>query len=268
MTDRHTWPLALSYAATQFCDETLSAYRNAGIQYMEFSGGNISAFAETDYAKTARAIYAKAKSYDVTISSVHLPFAPFSLLDPAFADPAKRDKVVSIQSELIRAAADSGVGIAVIHPSGEPYKENEREDRLQCAIDTIGRLNAIAKEAGILLALENLPRTCLCRNSSDMLRFLHDIPDLRVCFDTNHNLSEPNVDFIRAVGNRIATLHVSDYDFEDEKHWFPLEGKNPWSDILTALEEADYNGRFTYEVGFSGSKTIADVADNFTQLIP
>ncbi len=267
MTDRHCWPLALSYAATQCGDETFSAYRDAGIRYMEFSGGNISAFEKTEYVKKAREIYQKAKSYDVCISSVHLPFSPFSLLDPAFADPVMRDKVVSIQSELLRAAADSGVEIAVIHPSGEPYTEQEREDRLRCAIDTIGRLNAIAKEAGITLALENLPRTCLCRNSTDMLRFLHDIPDLHVCFDTNHNLAELNVDFIRAVGSRIVTLHVSDYDFVDEKHWFPMEGLNPWNDIFTALEEVGYNGRFTYEVRFKDGKTIADVAKNFAQLI-
>lgn len=267
MTDRHNWPLALSYAATQFGDETLAVYRNAGIHYMEFSGGNLSAFEETEYVKNARAIYEKAKSYDVTISSVHLPFSPFSLLDPAFADPAKRDKVVEIQSELLRAAADSGVEIAVIHPSGEPYEESEREDRLQCAIDVIGRLNKIAKEAGITLALENLPRTCLCRNSADMLRFLHDIPDLHVCFDTNHNLAEPNVDFIRAVGSRIVTLHVSDYDFVDEKHWFPMEGLNPWNDMFAVLEEVGYSGRFTYEVGFKDGKTIADVAENFARLM-
>ena len=267
MTNRHDWPLALSYAATKFGDETLSTYRDAGIHYMEFSGGDIAAFEKTEYVKNARAIFAKAKSYDVTISSVHIPFSPFSLLDPAFADPEKRDKIVTIQSELIRAAADSGVEIAVIHPSGEPYAEEEREDRLQCAIDTIGRLNGIAKEAGITLALENLPRTCLCRSSAEMLRFLHDIPDLHVCFDTNHNLAEPNVDFIRAVGSHIVTLHVSDYDFVDEKHWFPMEGKNPWNDIFAALEEAGYNGRFTYEVSFKDGKTIADVAENFKRLM-
>lgn len=267
MTDRHSWPLALSYAAAKFGDETLSAYRDAGIRYMEFSGSDPNPFRETDYIRKAREIYAKAKSYDVTISSIHLPFAPFGLLDPAKADPAVRDSIVAYQSELLRAAADSGVDIAVIHPSGEPYEEGEREDRLECAIDTIGRLNAIAKEAGITLALENLPRTCLCRNSADMLRFLHAIPDLHVCFDTNHNLAEPNVDFIRAVGSRIVTLHVSDYDFVDEKHWFPMEGLNPWNDMFAALEEVGYSGRFTYEVGFKDGKTIADVAENFAHLM-
>ena len=267
MTNRHNWPLALSYAAAKFGDETLSAYRDAGIHYMEFSGSDPNPFRETDYVKKAREIFAKAKSYDVTISSIHLPFAPFNILDPAIADPAVRDSIVAYQTELIRAAADSGVEIAVIHPSGEPYAEEEREDRLQCAIDTIGRLNTIAKEAGITLALENLPRTCLCRSSAEMLRFLHDIPDLHVCFDTNHNLAEPNVDFIRAVGSHIVTLHVSDYDFVDEKHWFPMEGKNPWNDIFAALEEAGYNGRFTYEVSFKDGKTIADVAENFKRLM-
>lgn len=267
MTNRYDWPLALSYDASKFSDEVLSAYQRAGIRYMEFSNGNRDYFTESEYVKNAKTIFTKAKAYDVTISSIHLPFVPFVLLDPASTDRAVRDSIVAFQSELIKAAADSGVDIAVIHPSGEPYPEEERSMRLDCAVDTIGRLQKTAQEAGITLALENLPRTCLGRDSSDMLYFLRNIPALSVCFDTNHSLIEPNTAFIHAIGKKIVTLHVSDYDFADEKHWLPMKGKNPWNDIFRALEEVDYNGRFTYEIVFKDGETIADVADNYAALI-
>jgi sugar phosphate isomerase/epimerase len=53
-----------------------------------------------------------------------------------------------------------------------------------------------------------------------------------VCFDTNHLLKESSEDFARAVGPHIVTLHVSDYDGKDERHWMagedhPLAGGGP-----------------------------------------
>ena len=66
------------------------------------------------------------------------------------------------------------------------------------------------------------------------------------------------------MGGRIITLHVSDYDFVDERHLLPGEGKNPWGEILRALEEVGYDGRFTYEVRAGNG---AAVAENFRWLM-
>ncbi len=267
MTNRNNWPLASSRPAASFGDELLSGMQKAGVHYMELSSGSIPPFLETlDYMNKAKEIYAKAKSYDVTISSIHLPFAPFGTIDPTLADPDMRKYMFDLQSGLIKAAADSGVEIAVIHPSGEPYKDEERPEKMKYAIDMIDKLTSVAKNAGMTLALENLPRTCLCRTHDEMEAFLDAIPDLRVCFDTNHNLSEPNAEYIRAVGSKIVTLHVSDYDFIDEKHWFPMDGKIDWQELLSVLEEVDYQGRFTYESMPEG-KTIFDLAENHKKLM-
>ena len=157
------------------------------------------------------------------------------------------------------------VAFLVIHPSGEPYEEAERSRRITVGIDMISRLNTVAKELGMTLALENLPRLCLCRTHDEMESFLQAIPDLRVCFDTNHNLVESNAEYIRAVGDRIVTIHVSDYDFVDERHWLPMEGKNDWEEILSVLEEISYAGRFVYEL--HSGPTPQDVADNYQKLM-
>ena len=141
MTNRHDWPLASSRPAANFGDEMLAAMQKSGIDYMELSSGAIPPFTETlDYVNNAKAIYAKAKSYDVTISSIHLPFAPFSRIDPAMADPDCRKYMYELQSGLIKAAGDSGVDFAVIHPSGEPYKEEERPEKMKDAIEMIASL--------------------------------------------------------------------------------------------------------------------------------
>ena len=266
MSSRQTWPLALSVGPAAMNEESLRQLSDAGIAHIELSSGAVAPFyKELDFPHKAKEIVSLARSCGVTVSSVHLPFGPFSEIDPAHRDPAVRAHAVELQTELLNAAGDAGIGLCVIHPSGEPYEENERAERLELAADVIAKVTDAASTAGVTLCLENLPRTCLCRTSDEMLYFLDRIPDLRVVFDTNHSLREDNVHYIRAVGAKIVTLHVSDYDFIDEKHWLPLEGKNDWPAILNALEEVGYAGRFLYESG--AGRPYRDIADNYKKLI-
>ena len=104
--------------------------------------------------------------------------------------------------------------------------------------------------------VEILPRTCLGRNSGEMLDLLSADPRLRACCDTNHLLTEDLPGFIRRLGDRVETLHVSDYDGKDEKHWLPGEGVLPWPEVLAALAEVGYKGPWLYEIGLGTPKTI------------
>ena len=45
-----------------------------------------------------------------------------------------------------------------------------------------------------------------------------------------------------------ASLHVSDYDFVDERHDLPGHGVNHWNEILDLLQEAGYKGPILYEI--------------------
>ncbi|MBQ8185973.1 MAG: sugar phosphate isomerase/epimerase [Clostridia bacterium] len=250
MTDRKTWPLAVSFGVGRMNAGDFEKMAENGIHEIELSSGKPEPFFETlDYPNKAKEISALAKAHGVNISSIHLPFGPFSQFDPAARDAEVREKLIAVQTELMNAAGDAGVTFAVIHPSGEPYQEEERAERLAIAADTIAKLTEAAGKAGMVLALENLPRTCLCRTSDEMLYFLDRIPDLRVVFDTNHSLTESNVHYIRAVGEKIVTLHVSDYDFIDERHQLPGVGKIDWEELISTLEEVGYQGRFLYETG-------------------
>ena len=92
----------------------------------------------------------------------------------------------------------------------------------------------IAEKYDAVIAVENLPRTCLGRDSFDIKKILSYDDRLRVCFDTNHLLEQKNSDFVFDIGEKIITTHVSDYDLENERHWLPREGIIDWNELIGA----------------------------------
>ena len=82
-----------------------------------------------------------------------------------------------------------------------------------------------------------------------MLQLLEANPYLRSCFDTNHLLQEDPLVFIEALKEKIVTLHVSDYDFINERHWLPGDGLLDWKAVMKKLDEIGYRGVFMYETG-------------------
>jgi sugar phosphate isomerase/epimerase len=58
------------------------------------------------------------------------------------------------------------------------------------------------------------------------------------------------------VGEKIVTLHVSDYDGIDERHWLPGEGCIDWQALRAALCEVGYDGVWMYELSFGIPKSL------------
>lgn len=248
MTNRKTWLPACSTSWTKPGAELYQSLSQVGFHHVELCGKNPAFWEDLDFVHRAKEIVADMRAYDISPSSMHLPFSPSSLMDPTSSDAAIRDGIVRLDGELLRAGADAEIPIAVIHPSCEPYRGAERGERMKYSIDTLRRIAETAQSCGIKLAVENLPRTCLGNIHEEMQLILNEIPSLYACFDTNHSLRQTNPDFIRAIGKRIITIHASDYDMIDERHLLPFLGRNPWGEILLALEESDYSGYFTFEV--------------------
>lgn len=231
-------------------DEALFAsYREAGIECMEIA---------TTYdlypTLNMRNIRALADGYGVKLWSYHLPFLPFRELDISHRD--LKDFSVKYLSELILRAGDVGIERFVVHPSGEPVADGERAERMAYAKESLSRLAEVASRVGAVIAVEDLPRSCLGRDSSEIIELLSADDRLRVCFDTNHLLYEDNLMFLRAVGSKIVTTHISDYDFVDEKHWLPGEGDVRWGELYQALLESGYTGAWVYEIAYDAPATI------------
>ena len=260
------WKLGMSSCSTGKLDkETFDGYAANGISCMEVALGN--EHTPVDWKNTL----ALSRDSGVELWSLHLPFYPFETLNIATNDTKLRNRTIEFLTEnYIKRGADIGIKTAVIHPSAEPYAENEREELIKVGAESLAELAESAAKCGMRIAVEDLPRTCLGNCSDDIKKLIALNDKLRVCLDTNHLLAEKNVDFVKALGDKIVTLHVSDYDYLNERHWLPYEGKVDWVELVSALEDAGYTGPFMYEIELKTSKTIvrrdltfADFAENY-----
>ena len=235
-------------------EEMFKLYSEAGIKYMEVSV-NKELSEALDYDK----LLEWSKKYGVELYSFHLPFMPFREIDISHPDIAA--KTVEYLKSDIEKGTSVGIKKYIIHPSGEPIDERDRAMRMEIAKNSLAILAEYAKERGAVICVENLPRTCLGRDSSDILDLISAHESLVVCFDTNHLLSEAPEEFIRAVGGKIKALHISDYDFKNERHWLPGEGLLDWNMILTELEKIGYDGVWLYEISLGAPQTICRPRD-------
>ena len=262
--------LALSTSSIVITEEALEDCKKAGIGAIEISAGLKSNADVIDFF----AIKEMAERIGIDLWSFHLPFVPFEIID--ISQPSLAQDTVEYFCSLIDKATAIGIRTFVVHSSGEPIEEADRAERLECAKVSLRRLAEYAESKGVTIAVEDLPRTCIGRDSSDILSLISSHPSLRVCFDTNHLLGEDIGAFIDAVGDKIATTHISDYDFINERHWLPGEGQIDWVKLKNMLSAKGYEGPWLYEVGLLGSNwtidrprclTREDISRNFDEIM-
>lgn len=261
------YKIGLSTTASSNSEELFRACRDAGVAVVEISRPKAEVDA-LDYAELKRI----SDKYGVKIWSFHLPFYPFDEID--ISKPSLAEGSVKYLCNIIDKATSIGIDKFIIHASGESIGDDERKERMECAKKSLFALAEYAMARGAVICVEDLPRTCLGRSIDDIKELLDAHTALRVCFDTNHLLYEDNIKFIRELGDKIVTLHVSDYDMINERHWLPGEGKNDWKGILEALSDIGYNGPWLYEMDFVLPKTIirerelnpSDLVRNATEL--
>lgn len=230
-------------------EEMFKLYNQAKISQMEVSVNK-----ELSEALEYEKLHEWSERYGVELYSFHLPFWPFDQID--ISNPNLSEKSVKYFEEYIDKGTSVGIKKYVIHPSGEPIMNEGREARMECAKRSLDELAEYAHEKGAVICVENLPRTCLGRDSKDILELLSANDKLVACFDTNHLLEENPLEFIKNVGDKIVTLHVSDYDFKNERHWLPGEGMLDWKSIINALSEINYSGSWLYEINLEAPSTI------------
>jgi sugar phosphate isomerase/epimerase len=238
------------YGKDRLTDELAQAISDAGLQVLEL---DMSAedYPQADFYKTAEI----AKKHGLEIASIHLPIAPQHIYDVTHKYATVG--AVPYQIELIKRACEIlGVKHIVIHSGGEPLKEEERAERVERAGEKLPLLADVAEKYGADICIEVLPRTCLGRDSDEILAMLAYDDRLRVCLDTNHIFRESEVEFIHKIGRKIATTHISDRDDINERHWWPGEGLLDWVAILDALDDIGYEGDWIYECSLGPKPTI------------
>lgn len=260
----------------KFDREAFRGYAAAGIDCVELSTNYNNYFNAWEFVDRPEDYARIAADEGVEIWSVHLPFS--RKLDISNEDKELRAVTLYTDRAMIRASARAGAKVIVLHPSSEPIDDERRPERMRLSREAIISLNEECVKLGVKLAVEDLPRTCLCNHSEEMVLLISGT-GAGVVFDTNHALFEDNAHFIdtlTAGGIKIHTLHISDYFRDaagvlDERHVLPGEGINDWHAIFDALVRHGYEGPIMYEVPARPKThetpyTFAELADNMRRL--
>lgn len=241
------WILGTSVSIREeFSPETFIQLKDAGIDYAELGLRAPQFYADSsEREKFCRQVKEAASEAGVRIWSIHIPYGKqWDISDPF---ETVRQDVIKRHEKLFEIFEFLQPQKAIIHPSFEPNPPEEHETRMEACRKSLSVLAAEAKTYGVELVIECLPRTCLGNSSEEILWLLEGNENLGVCCDVNHLLKETPEEFIQKVGRRITTLHISDYDGLDERHWPPGKGIIDWNLVIGNLLAVDYSGPFLLE---------------------
>ncbi len=236
-------------------DKTFFDLSHAGIQAIEYSM-NYNKIMETDFDELKRL----ADKYGIELWSMHLPISPYPEGDFTSLVPEYAERSLNAYTYSLKKGASVGIKHFITHLGCEPTEE-EKPDRIKVSRTNMTALLDEAEKEGVTIALENCPRANFTNCIAGVKNFLSMYPRLKICFDTNHNLIDSNLDFIEAFKDYIVTTHISDYDFINERHWMPGEGKVDWVALSTKLKQVGYNGVWMYEVS-TKDRTYDDFVTN------
>ena len=263
MMDLSKNPLAISsFSLPSISEKVMDECSNSGIKMLELAFGKICEGADDvcEIQKRWLGIIDAATKKGIDIWSAHLPFGDG--YDFSLCDKDARERALEKQMEMMRFLRENtSVKTVVVHPSSEPVFVESRFMQTEHAKAALGILADEAQGFGAQIAVECLPRTCLGNNIDSMAKLVSSDLRLRICFDTNHLLCEKNEDFIKAFGEKIITLHISDYNGEDELHLMPYEGKNDWKKIFGLLLKMGYTGPVLFEISDKCGYTISQVGE-------
>jgi sugar phosphate isomerase/epimerase len=271
-----SWKMGTSSGLfNDFSQEEFNLFKKEGIDYIELSSGIFSNKTRSEKEALVSELKKKADESGIKVWSIHLPFG--RTLDVSNQNEAEKNNMIKECSDLMVLCKPLMPQKYIIHPSAEPITAEERPKRLITGIASLKILNETAKQNNARLAVECLPRTCLGNTADELLTIVNEVGGgIGICFDSNHLLKEKPEQFVAKTGNLIVTVHISDYDGLDEKHWLPGTGVINWTKVIAELAKSGYNGPFMYETSKRKPSqeptsepvklTAKDLYDNFTEL--
>lgn len=226
-----------------------------GIRYLEFR------IVKDDYDEIderVKIILAEKAKSGINTRTVHLPQK--SSFDLSHPDEELRLAALENQKKVVRRIYPLKPEVLVLHPCAGEVKEETDEARTQALIKSLKDFCAYCKHLGMKVAVENLTNG-MVQTGDDLLRIMEGVGDnVGICFDVNHLLKESHKDFIRKVGKYIITMHVSDNDGIQERHFLPGDGVINWKELFEELSKIGYQQTMIVESGrmmseFPGSVT-------------
>lgn len=190
-----------------------------------------------------------ARGLPLSIYSVHSGFSNPSGEAWDISQPGQgaRAAAVGRHAQVVKRAALLNAHHVVIHPG----VQHPGDDRLHYSRGSLVELARVARKAGTLIAVENLPPAHLCGSLDEMQRLLDDLDPTVVgfCLDTGHAMLGENTigDYVQALGERMIGIHWHASDQGQDAHIFPDVEHGEWDDFIRALDEVGYSRPVTVE---------------------
>ncbi len=188
-------------------------------------------------------------AYDINVVSLH-PYRSFSEGYDIFSSYRRRyEDSIEKHKRYFHAAATLGAKYIVIH--GSKYKSDIPDEEYA---QRFGELNEIAKKFSCNMAHENVVdfvgqtpefMTYMKSQLGDEFKMVLDIKQAR-------RSGCDSLDFIKAVGNSIAHVHLSDYDTIRDCIPPREDGLFDFKGLFTELHKIRYSGKYIIELYSNG----------------
>ena len=221
---------------------------------------------ETEWAKIAD----YSKEYGILLPSLSSGlFWKYPLTSP---DSDIREKSKEIIKTMIDAAAYLGCGVILVVP-GLVTPAVSYRDAYDRAITSLKEVAPYAEKKGIIIGIENVWNKFLL-SPLEMAAFIDEVgsPFVKSYLDVGNVLqfSFPQ-HWITALGNRIAAVHVKDFDTKiGNITGFTrlMKGSMPWQETVQALKSIGYDGFLTAELGAADPhQLMAETSDALDKII-
>lgn len=243
----NSWKVGTSSGLfNDFSSEEFESFRKSGIEFIEIGSGVFRNKSDKECKEWVEDIRTKSEAAGIKIWSIHLPFS--RTYDVSTRNDTDRVNMINECTRIMNLCTPLNPSKFVIHGSSEPIPDSIRAERIDLCVASLKILTAEAQKVNGQLALECLPRTCLGNTSGELLNIVNAVGDnLGVCFDSNHLLKEKPEEFVQKAGKLISTVHISDYDGIDERHWLPGDGVINWNSVVSGLVNSGFKGPFMFE---------------------
>ncbi|MBI2301130.1 MAG: sugar phosphate isomerase/epimerase [Armatimonadetes bacterium] len=151
-----------------------------------------------------------------------------------------------------------GVPWMVMHPGHRPgaFDAAHRQRVIEANLEFDRQFIPLMEEHRVGIAIENLADAFHGRRfgsvPEDLLE-LHTALDHELfgfCWDTGHAFLQglPQRESIASLGSRLKVLHVQDNDGKGDDHLLPYTRGVAWDEVVAGLQDAGYQGAWTYEI--------------------
>ena len=225
-------------------EKTIEIFADAGFQAIDFNLDLSDDCNDESGPSLYYGLKAFAAERGIRFCQTHAPFARSSGFSPTFEHLTKS----------LQKSSWLGADMVVVHPlyPRNYRKEDCYQEMFDCNLDFYRRLAPYAREYGVKIAIENIPKaiTDTPEGLIQLFDALND-PAFTVCFDVGHaNLvGEKPSKFIRALGDRLGCTHIHDNDSISDSHILPYHGDIQWEAVMKALADIGYTGNLNYEAG-------------------